>query len=227
MRWKNLKEEKYQIFMAMPTLKMRRSNFYVSFAKRAGDLLVSSLLLVLLAPLLMILALVLFLHHRRNPIFIQPRIGKDGQLFKLIKFRTFPSGENESSISGLGKIFRSLSIDELPQLFNILMGQMSFVGPRPLLPEYLGYYSDQQHRRHEVIPGLTGLAQVTLGNSPDWKRRLGYDVKYVDHISFVLDISILFKTVIVLSKFREKAQLDGKAERFDTYSKRIRGKSGL
>ena len=136
-------------------------------------------------------------------VFTQERPGKDGKIFKLYKFRTMTDerdekGEllpDEARLTEFGKKLRSTSLDELPELFNIIKGDMSLVGPRPLLVEYLQRYSEKQARRHEVRPGLTGLAQVSGRNSISWEEKFEDDVRYVDRISFFIDMKILFRTV--------------------------------
>ena len=138
-----------------------------------------------------------------NPFFIQDRPGKGDKIFKLVKFRTMNNKKDkqgnllpdEKRLTTYGKILRSTSLDELPELFNILKGDMSIVGPRPLLVRYLDRYNSFQHRRHEVRPGLTGLAQVNGRNAITWEKKFKYDVWYVDHISLAGDINIILKTV--------------------------------
>lgn len=138
-----------------------------------------------------------------NPFFTQERAGKGEKIFRLVKFRTMsnkkdaagnllPDGER---LNGYGRFLRSTSLDELPELFNILIGQMALVGPRPLLKQYLPWYTEEEHHRHDVRPGLTGLAQVNGRNLVGWDRRLAYDVEYVRNITFTGDVGILLKTV--------------------------------
>jgi lipopolysaccharide/colanic/teichoic acid biosynthesis glycosyltransferase len=140
--------------------------------------------------------------------FMQERPGKDGRLFHVIKFKTMNDQRNEKGellsdeqrLTWIGALIRKTSLDELPQLINVLKGDMSMVGPRPLLTEYLPLYSEEQRRRHEVKPGITGWAQVNGRNSVEWKRRFEYDVYYVDHQSFGFDLKILFLTVLKVFK---------------------------
>lgn len=168
------------------------------------DFLVAVILLTVLSPL-MLLAATLIAVNRDGPIlFKQKRPGKDGKIFTVYKFRTMStalidrSGKELSDferMTRIGKILRKTSIDELPQLFNIIKGDMSFIGPRPLLTEYLGLYSPEQMRRHEVLPGISGWAQVNGRNTLTWEQKFAYDIYYVDHYSFLMDMKIFFKTI--------------------------------
>lgn len=174
------------------------------YIKRAMDFLVAVILLTVLSPL-MLLAATLIAVNRDGPIlFKQKRPGKDGKIFTVYKFRTMSTAlidRNGKELSDfermtrIGKIFRKTSIDELPQLFNIIKGDMSFIGPRPLLTEYLGLYSPEQMRRHEVLPGISGWAQVNGRNTLTWEQKFAYDIYYVDHYSFLMDMKIFFKTI--------------------------------
>lgn len=165
-----------------------------------------SIALVALAALLvpfLALAALLAAANRGTPFFRQARPGRHGKLFRIVKFKTMTDekdarGEllpDERRLTRAGRLVRSLSLDELPQLFNVLAGQMSFVGPRPLLPEYLPLYSAEQARRHDVRPGITGWAQVNGRNSISWERKFELDVWYVDHLSFLLDAHIILLTL--------------------------------
>ena len=176
---------------------------YRSFIKRMMDFSVAlAMLAVLLVPLLALMAL-LAAANRGTPFFRQTRPGLHGKLFRIVKFKTLTDetderGEllpDERRLTRVGRLVRSLSLDELPQLFNVLAGQMSFIGPRPLLPEYLPLYSAEQARRHDVRPGITGWAQVNGRNSISWERKFELDVWYVDHLSFLLDMRIIFLTL--------------------------------
>jgi undecaprenyl phosphate N,N'-diacetylbacillosamine 1-phosphate transferase len=139
----------------------------------------------------------------RPIIFTQERPGYKGKIFKIYKFRTMTNekdknGEllpDEKRLKGIGKVIRSLSLDELPQLFNVLKGDMSFIGPRPLLVEYLPLYNEEQKKRHDVLPGITGLAQVNGRNAISWKKKFEYDVEYVNNLSFLMDMKIIFLTI--------------------------------
>ncbi|MCG2808423.1 MAG: sugar transferase [Coriobacteriia bacterium] len=173
--------------------------------KRVADTLAAGILLIALSPLLLVLAALVRLYLGSPVLFAQMRPGKGGELFRLLKFRTMiptPAatsaveavGSDAARLTRFGRVLRSTSLDELPELLNVLVGQMSIVGPRPLLPEYLTRYNAIQARRHEVRPGITGWAQVNGRNAVDWDERLAMDVWYVDHRSFALDAKILGMT---------------------------------
>jgi undecaprenyl phosphate N,N'-diacetylbacillosamine 1-phosphate transferase len=167
-------------------------------------MLIALTALLITSPVLLLIILLLAVANRGKVWFVQERPGKNASPFRVIKFRTMNDARNEKGeslpdeqrLTWIGKIIRRLSLDELPQLINVLKGDMSFVGPRPLLMEYLPLYSDEQKRRHEVKPGITGWAQVNGRNAIGWKQKFAYDVWYVDHQSFWLDIKILFLTVL-------------------------------
>ena len=154
----------------------------------------------------------------RPIIFTQDRPGYKGKIFKIYKFRTMTNEKDkngrflpdEMRLKGIGRIIRSLSLDELPQLFNVLKGDMSFIGPRPLLVEYLPLYNKDQKKRHDVLPGITGLAQVKGRNSISWKKKFRYDVFYVKNVSFCLDLYIIYLTIIKVLK-RDGISQEGKA----------------
>jgi lipopolysaccharide/colanic/teichoic acid biosynthesis glycosyltransferase len=173
------------------------------FLKRLFDLLVSALLLILLSPLLLILALLVRVKLGRPVLFSQERPGLRGRLFRLYKFRSMRDAydgagkplPDEQRLTPFGRFLRSSSLDELPELFNVLKGEMSLVGPRPLLTTYLERYTPEQARRHEVLPGITGWAQVNGRNALSWEEKFELDVWYVDHQSLWLDIKILFITL--------------------------------
>ena len=176
---------------------------YAKCFKRLLDLLLSFIGIVVLSPLLLILTIVGAVKMKGNPFFCQERPGKKEKIFKLIKFRTMT---NEKDASGnllpdekrlipYGQFLRSTSLDELPELFNILLGQMAIIGPRPLLVRYLPRYNAEQHRRHEVRPGLTGYAQAHGRNAVTWEEKFKMDVWYVDHVSFKVDLGIFFATI--------------------------------
>ena len=182
---------------------------YINFLKRFFDIILSFTALLLLSPLLLIFMVVLkFANKGAGVFFTQQRPGKDEKIFKLIKFKTMTDERDENGkllpdakrLTKTGKLIRSLSIDELPQLINVARGDMSLVGPRPLLVHYLPLYSREQARRHEVRPGITGWAQVQGRNSVDWDKRFELDVWYVDHVSLWLDIKILWLTVLKVFK---------------------------
>lgn len=176
---------------------------YTNVLKRVMDFFIAlSVLSVLLVPLLALMALLAWA-NRGTPFFRQTRPGRHGRLFRIIKFKTMTDerdsrGEllpDDRRLTRVGTVVRSLSLDELPQLFNVLAGQMSFIGPRPLLPEYLPLYSAEQARRHDVRPGITGWAQVNGRNAISWERKFELDVWYVDHLSFPLDVRIILLTL--------------------------------
>ena len=178
---------------------------YRLFFKRFFDFGVSLIALIFLSPFFVIVTIWLhFANKGAGAFFTQERPGKDEKFFKVIKFKSMTDERdtdgnllpNEQRITKIGRFIRKYSIDELPQLINVLKGDMSFVGPRPLMPRYLELYSPEQARRHEVRPGITGWAQVNGRNTISWTEKFKLDVWYVDHCSFLLDIKILWKTVI-------------------------------
>ena len=172
--------------------------------KRIMDLLTAVLLAMVLSPL-MLLSAILIAANRDGPVlFKQKRPGKNGKIFTVYKFRTMSTklcDENGRELSDfermtkIGRILRKTSVDELPQLFNIIKGDMSFIGPRPLLIEYLDLYSTEQMRRHDVLPGISGWAQVNGRNTLTWDEKFSYDIYYVDHYGFLMDMKIFFKTI--------------------------------
>lgn len=183
---------------------------YVTFGKRWFDVSMSVLLMTVLSvPILVIV--VLYLVRLQFPIFfIQKRVGWNGQVFDLYKFRTLKNGEGAEVNSRRflwGDLLRFLSLDELPQLWNVLKGDMSLIGPRPLPVEYLTLYSVEQFKRHQVRPGITGWAQVNGRHSISWQSKFELDNYYVNHVSFRLDMLILFKTLVLLLSFRKDKSL--------------------
>ena len=178
---------------------------YKSFFKRLLDVAIALLAFLLIGWLLLIIALLLAIANKgAGAFFLQERPGKNGSIFKVIKFKSMTDERdaegnllpNEQRITKVGRFIRKFSIDELPQLVNVLKGDMSFVGPRPLVPRYLTLYSPEQARRHEVRPGITGWAQVNGRNSISWTEKFKLDVWYVDHCSFLLDLKIIWMTVV-------------------------------
>ncbi|CAZ97896.1 Exopolysaccharide production protein [Zobellia galactanivorans] len=165
-------------------------------------------ILTLALPIILLVVLFLGIANRGSIFFVQKRPGKDGKIFTILKFKTMndkkdASGNllpDEKRLTSAGKFIRKTSLDELPQLLNVLKGDMSLIGPRPLLVSYLPLYNDYQRRRHEVKPGITGWAQVNGRNAISWNKKFEYDVWYVDHISFPLDLKILFLTVLKVVK---------------------------
>ena len=176
---------------------------YCKFIKPILDRLGALVLIVVLSPVLAAVAMLIRWKMGSPVLFAQERPGRGEKIFRIYKFRTMTnerdaSGEllpDEERLKGVGRVVRSLSLDELPQLFNVLRGEMSFVGPRPLLVEYLPRYNEHQRRRHEVKPGITGWAQVNGRNALSWEQKFAYDVWYVAHCSFMLDMKILWMTL--------------------------------
>lgn len=177
---------------------------YLTYIKRIIDFLLSGIVLVLLSPIILILWIWLTIANKgAGAFFRQERPGKDEKIFKIVKFKTMTDEcdadgnllPDEKRLTKVGKFVRSTSLDELPQLWNILKGDMSLIGPRPLLTQYLPLYSKEQARRHEVRPGITGWAQVNGRNAISWKEKFEYDVWYVDNISFIIDIKIVLLTI--------------------------------
>lgn len=177
---------------------------YKSLFKPLFDFMGALVLLILFTPVLALTALVILVKLGRPIIFAQPRPGYKGKIFTIYKFRTMSNAKNsdgellsdEERLKGIGKIIRSLSLDELPQLFNVLKGEMSFIGPRPLLVEYLELYTPQQAMRHDVKPGITGLAQVNGRNAISWEEKFCYDVDYVNHLTLAIDLKIAYLTLL-------------------------------
>ena len=195
-----------------------RAGFYEKYIKRLLDIVLSGAALVILSPVLLITAVLVRIKLGSPVIFTQERPGKDEKVFKLHKFHSMTDARDENGnllpdkdrLTGFGKKLRSLSIDELPELWDIFRGKMSIVGPRPLLVKYLPLYNEEQHHRHDVRPGLTGWAQVHGRNLALWEERFAYDVDYVDNISFALDVKIIIMTIrCVLG--REGINADGSA----------------
>lgn len=176
---------------------------YKSLFKRLIDFVSAVIGLLLLSPVFIIITVSLFVANDGKPFFFQQRPGKNGKIFRIIKFKTMNDKKDaqgnllsdKERLTKVGTFVRKTSLDELPQLWNVLVGSMSLIGPRPLLVHYLHLYSDFQNRRHEVKPGITGWAQVNGRNAISWDKKFELDVWYVDHISFVLDLKILWKTV--------------------------------
>lgn len=182
---------------------MHKKGFYEKFIKRPMDFVLSLIALIILSPVLLIVALLVRIKLGSPIIFKQNRPGLNEKIFKLYKFRTMTDKKDEhgnllpddTRLTSLGKFLRSTSLDELPSLINIVKGDLSIVGPRPLLVQYLPLYSKTQKRRHQVRPGLTGLAQVNGRNAISWDNKFKYDVEYVDKVTLLRDIAIILKTI--------------------------------
>lgn len=176
---------------------------YAKCFKRVLDFILSLCAIIVLSPLFFILIIIGTIEMKGNPFFTQDRPGWHEKVFKLIKFRTMTNEKDDDGnllpdelrLNSYGKFLRSTSLDELPELLNILKGDMSLIGPRPLLVEYLPWYTEREHMRHNVRPGLTGWAQVNGRNNLDWENRFKKDTYYVEHISFVFDLKIFFMTI--------------------------------
>lgn len=198
---------------------------YKHFIKRLLDIILSGMALVVLSPVLLIVAVLVRTKLGSPVIFHQERPGKDEKIFTLCKFRTMTDGKDENGnllpdevrLTKFGKLLRSTSLDELPELWNILKGDMSIVGPRPLLVRYLPYYTDEERKRHSIRPGLTGYAQINGRNALNWEDRFAYDLEYVEKCSLALDIKILFETVGKV--FKRSGTLSGAAQTVEDFDK--------
>ena len=208
---------------------------YAKYFKRMLDFILSLIALIILSPILLIVAILVRIKLGNPIIFKQQRPGKDEKIFTLYKFRTMTDKKDENGnllpdserLTNFGKLLRSTSLDELPELINILKGDMAIVGPRPLLVKYLPYYTEEEKHRHDVRPGLTGLAQICGRNNLDWNERFEMDLKYVNSVSFKEDLIIIFKTISSVLKHndievpRESHDLDAirkiKGEEKDEY----------
>lgn len=196
------------VLVSLVVLFLISAIFYRVFFKRFYDILLSGLAIIVLSPVLLILTIIGAIKMKGNPFFTQARPGKNEKIFNLIKFRTMTQEKDkdgnllpdEKRLTRYGKILRSTSLDELPELINIFIGDMSIVGPRPLLIKYLPLYSEEQKHRHDIRPGLTGHAQVNGRNAISWEQKFEYDVEYVKKLSLLLDIKILFQTVMAVFK---------------------------
>jgi lipopolysaccharide/colanic/teichoic acid biosynthesis glycosyltransferase len=176
---------------------------YKLYCKRLIDIVIGFLALLFLSPLLIIVGVLLFIINNGNPFFFQKRPGKKGIVFSIIKFKTMNDKKDNTGnllpdaerMTKVGSLIRKTSLDEIPQLINVIKGDMSLIGPRPLLVQYLDLYNDFQKRRHEVRPGITGWAQVNGRNAISWEQKFQYDVWYVDNCNFSTDVKIIFKTI--------------------------------
>jgi len=187
---------------------------YRHFFKPCFDIITACLGLIILSPLFVALTLLLIITNHGRPFFRQTRPGKDGKPFRIIKFKTMTDQTDAAGqllpdhmrLTGLGRFIRKTSLDEIPQLLNVLKGDLSLIGPRPLLMEYLPLYSDQQMRRHNVKPGITGWAQINGRNTISWQKKFELDIHYVDNVSLLLDVKILFLTLINVIKRQDVNQ---------------------
>jgi undecaprenyl phosphate N,N'-diacetylbacillosamine 1-phosphate transferase len=199
---------------------------YKGCVKRLLDIIISGFTVILLSPVYLALVIMVVVKLGRPVLFCQKRPGKDGQIFEMYKFRSMTDDKDEFGetlpdevrLNSFGRRLRSTSLDELPELFNIFKGDMSIVGPRPLLVKYLPYYTEEENRRHSVRPGLTGLAQVNGRNQLGWEQRFEYDLEYVDHCSFIMDAKIIWMTIgKVLKKEDTLSGAEQTVEDFDVY----------
>lgn len=202
---------------------------YARYIKRILDIVLSLSAIIILSPILLILYILVRVKLGSPVLFKQERPGKDEKIFTLCKFRTMTDKRDEQGellpdevrLTKFGKLLRSTSLDELPELFNILKGDMSIIGPRPLLVRYLLWYTESERRRHDVRPGLTGLAQVNGRNALGWEDRFRYDLEYVNHCSFIMDIKIIMMTVgKVLKRSGTLSGAEQTVEDFDIYRKK-------
>ena len=195
-----------------------KAGFYEKYIKRALDIMLSGIAMIVLSPVMLITAILVRVNLGSPVVFCQERPGKDEIIFKMHKFRTMTEERNENGellpdekrLTEFGKTLRSLSLDELPELWDIFRGKMSIVGPRPLLVKYLPLYSEEQHHRHDIKPGLTGWAQVNGRNLTSWEERFEHDIYYVNHVSFLMDVKIVFATVRCVFA-REEINSEGSA----------------
>lgn len=206
---------------------------YIKFFKRLMDLLISSIVILVLLPVILFLSIALFFLNHGKPFFFQKRPGKNEKIFRVVKFKTMNDKKDEygnllsdaERLTSFGSFVRKTSLDELPQLFNVFVGDMSLIGPRPLLIRYLPYYRDEERIRHTVRPGITGLAQVNGRNTVKWDDRLALDVKYVRNLSFYMDVKIVCKTILKVIKSENivvdptSIMCDLDIERTDEYTK--------
>lgn len=199
---------------------------YAKCFKRVIDFLLSLIALIIISPILLVLIILGTVFMRGNPFFTQERPGKNEKIFKLIKFRTMDNRKDKSGkllpdkvrLNKYGRFLRASSLDELPELVNILKGDMSIVGPRPLMARYLSYYTDEERKRHSVRPGLSGYAQVHGRNNVDWAERMKMDVYYTENVSLKMDLKILIETILIVLK-REGISVEDMTN-FDDFRKK-------
>lgn len=202
---------------------------YKKYIKRLLDIVISFCSLLILSPVILVVSILVRIKLGSPVIFKQDRPGKDGKIFKLYKFRSMSDKKDENGkllpdkdrLTRFGKILRATSLDELPELVNILKGEMSLIGPRPLAVAYLPYYNEEEKHRHDVRPGLTGLAQINGRNALNWEERFLYDIEYVNNITFINDLKIIFKTFYkVIKKDGVVTRGTGKTIDFDEYRRK-------
>ena len=202
---------------------------YAKYIKRILDFILSLIALIVLSPVLLVVAILVRIKLGSPIIFKQQRPGKDEKIFTLYKFRTMTDKKDENGnllpdserLTKFGKVLRSTSLDELPELVNILKGDMSIVGPRPLSIQYLPYYNEKERHRHDILPGLTGLAQINGRNTLQWEERFKYDLEYVNNVSFKSDVKIILLTIKRVFKREDiVVRENGNIIDFDTYRKK-------
>lgn len=187
---------------------MKKKGLYEKYGKRFLDVTLSFMAIIVLSPIFLLLIILGIVFMRGNPFFIQERPGKNEKIFKLIKFRTMDNRRDkkgnflpdEIRLNKYGRFLRSTSLDEIPEIINILIGDMSIIGPRPLSIKYIPYYTEIEHHRHDVRPGLSGLAQVKGRNSISWEEKFAYDLQYISHITFYNDFKIIIETIVKVLK---------------------------
>jgi undecaprenyl phosphate N,N'-diacetylbacillosamine 1-phosphate transferase len=181
---------------------MTNKFFYKKYFKRICDLVISIILIGIFFPIFLIIGIVLFIDSGLPILFFQLRPGLNSKLFTIIKFRTMNFNKTKPHSSKIQKLLRLTSLDEIPQFFNVLNGDMSLIGPRPLITEYLSFYSKRQSKRQNIKPGITGLAQINGRNSSSWNKKFAYDLWYVKNVSFLIDLKIILYTVIAIFNFK-------------------------
>lgn len=202
---------------------------YRTVFKRAFDILFSSIGFIILLPITIVVFILLFIENNGKPFYTQERPGKDNKVFLLLKFKTMNDKKDLNGnllpdklrITKLGSIVRKTSLDEIPQLINVIKGEMSLIGPRPLRTFYLPYYTEEEKKRHDVRPGITGLAQISGRNFLNWEQRFAYDLEYVSNVSAMLDFKIAYKTLLKVIKSSDIAEDPNEfVENFDVYRQR-------
>jgi len=199
-----------------------KNSIYRKFFKRAFDIIFSLMFIILSLPFIFVICIIIIVEIREFPLFLQQRIGKDEKKFNIIKLKTMKEKYDKNHnplpdklrITKSGIFLRKFSIDELPEFWNVLCGKMSLIGPRPLLPQYLPYYSKEEKLRHTIRPGITGLAQVSGRNYISWDKRLSLDIIYVKKLTFIMDCKILFKTILNVIRSKDNAIIPDEAETY-------------